>query len=293
MVREKFNIKDFIDQLESKDFRKSSTVERAEIIWSESRRVAMWHINNSFRERKLREELCDVLHDKKILKSIARVIKESNGDDTGFPAIFAVVLRDVIDTQRRKLGSDELLDAYEILIYKILKRESDELSKATGISKELSYELLTVLPSPEIINRKQIIGIYVGRINRKLYIAEDHQFDQIKRIKTIRQIYKYLFGNLEDVGEISLSILLERRPSNDNAKTNVYSLLTVFALDSLENTDKTELRELIQRYGERRKREREGQRRIILSEIEKDDYPRITKAVNKVIKKQPELGEFL
>lgn len=292
MSKEQFNVKTFIDEIDDKEFRSLPTTERAEYIWSESRRLGMWHVTQSFRERKLREDLLDVMDDPKVLKAVKLVSKDQDSD-YGFPAVFAVVLRDLVDTQRRKHGNDEILDEYEKIIHIILKQEIKSLSKVSGISKELAYELLTVLPIPEIVNRKQIVGIYVGRINRKLYIAEDKKFDTIDRIKTIRQIYKYLFGNLDMIDEIALSILLERRPTNDNAKTNIYSLLTTFALDTLEKMEKKEIRDVVKRYAERRKREREGSRRVVLSEIDKEDYPKIAKAVKKVIKNEKELAEFI
>ncbi len=291
-MTEKFDIREFIDTIESKEFRKEKGGYRAQFFSVKSPKVAAWHINRSFRDRKSREDLCEALHDVRLAKSIIKVVNEGQESGYGFPLEFVVVLKDVIDTQRRKVGDDEILQSYELCIQKILKKEIKELSKLVDIPKELAYELLVVLPTSSMINRKNIIGIYVNRINRKLYIAEQKGVSGVDRLKTVRQLYKYLFGGSDDMGEIAISILLERRSGNESATTSVFSLLTVFALDTLEKLDKEELREYILRYGERRSNEREGERRIRLSAISAEDYPKITKAIKKVIKKNPELKDL-
>ena len=292
-MSEQFNIKEFIDTIESKEFRKEKGGYRAQFFQVKSSKLAAWHINRSFRQRKEREDLCEALHDTRIAKGIIKVVNEGQETGYGFPLEFVVVLKDVIDTQRRKVGDDEILQSYEICINKILKKEIKELSKIVDIPKELAYELLVALPTSSMVSRKNIIGIYVNRINRKLYIAEQKGYEGIDRLKTIRQIYKYLFGGTEHMGEIAISILLERRSENDKSTTNVFSLLTVFALDTLEKLDKEELRECLTRYAERRKNEREGERRIRLSSgISPADYPRITKAIKKISKKNEELKDM-
>lgn len=292
-MEDRFDIREFIDTIESKEFRKERGGYRAQYFAVKSTGLASWHINRSFRDRKSREDLCEALHDKRIAKSIIKVVNEGQESGYGFPLEFVVVLKDVVDTQRRKVGDDEILQSYELCIQKILKKEIKDLSKLVDISKELAYELLVVVPTSSMINRKNIIGIYVNRINRKLYIAEEKGIDTIDRLKTLRQLYKYLFGGEEDMGEIAISILLERRHNNQTISTNVFSLLTVFALDTLEKLDKEELRDHILRYGERRKNEKEGERRIRLStSISPADYPKITKAIKKVSKKNPELKDL-
>lgn len=290
-----FDVKELIDILESKDFRRMDAEERASIIFSESGNLTDWYIHRSFRERATREQLCEALHDKKVAKAIKQIVDESSdSEDTGFYTSFALVLRDVIETQSRRYNEkDKVLEKLEACAYRILKPEIKELTKAADISKELAYELLCVVPTPNIVSRKNIIGIYVSKLNRKLYLAETAGTDKIEKVKTLRQIFKYLFGGSEEFTEIAISILLERRPSNDIAKLNVYSLLTAFALSTLESSEKEELMEAITRYGTRRSKEREGQRRIILSELDAEEYPRILKAVKKVGKRNSDLKEFL
>lgn len=288
-----FNIKEFLDTIESKEFRKEKGGYRAKFFSVEAPQLAAWHINKSFRDRASREALCEALHDVRMAKSIIKVVNEGQDTEYGFPLEFAVVLKDVVDTQRRKVEDDEILQSYEVCIEKILKKEIKELSKLVDIPKELAYELLVVVPTSSMINRKNIVGIYVNRINRKLYLADKKGFEGLTRLKTIRQIYKYLFGGSENMGEIAISILLERPTGNNLTSTGVYSLLTVFALDTLEKLPKEELREYIERYGERRKNEREGERRIRLaSGISPADYPKITKMIKKVTKKNPDLKEL-
>lgn len=288
-----FNIKEFIETIESKDFRKEKGGYRAQFLAVKSEELTQWHIHRSFRQRKEREELCEALHDERIAKSIIKVVNEGQDHEVGFPVEFVVVLKDVVDTQRRTVGDDEILQSYEICIGKILKKEIKELCKVTGITSELAYELLVVAPNPKVVARKNIIGIYVNKLNRKLYVAEEKNVEVIDRQKTIRQIYSYLFGGEDNMGEVAISILLERRMGREVAAVGVYSILTVFALDTLEKLDKEELRDYVKRYAERRKNEREGDRRIRFSAISSEDYPKLTKAIKKVSKKNPDLKDFL
>lgn len=290
-----FDVNNFIDLLESKDFGRMDAEERAELIFAESNNVTNWYIHRSFRERATREQLCEALHDKKVAKAINKIIKEAGDtEDSGFYPSFALVLRDVIETQTRKYNDkDSVLEKLEAAAYQILKPEIKELTKAADISKELAYELLCVVPTPSIVNRRNIIGIYVSKLNRKLYLAETAGTDKLVKVKTLRQIFKFLFGGSDEFNEIAISILLERRPSNDISKLNIYSLLTAFALSTLESSDKEALHEAIVRYGTRRSKEREGQRRIVLSELDDEEYPRVKKTLKKVRKAESELREFL
>lgn len=284
-----FNIKSFIDTIDGREFKKQDPGYRARFWSVRSKDLSTWYILQAHRDRKNRDILFDVMHDVNIAKDIIKVVNEGQDNGNGFPLEFVAVLTNLIDVQTRKLERDEILESYEKCVAKIIKPFAKELRKETGITKELAFELLGVLPTPSIIN-KYNISVYTYRINRKLYTFEFGEDVPPLRLKQVRKIYQYLFGEEFSESKVALTILLENR-SDDFPTLDVYSLLTVYALDTLEALPKDKLRESIKEYGERRSKERDMERRIRLDAISKSDYPRITKAIKKVSKQNDGIAD--
>lgn len=291
-----FNIKHFISTIESKEFSRKDAGYKAQFFATKSEALANWHIYVSHRDRRTRELLCEALHDTEIAESIIKVANEGQDHGVGFDKKFVVVLRDVIDTQSRIYNEkdDKILESYEQVISKIIKKDLKVLTKTVGIDRELGYELLNVIPTPYMVT-PSTVKLFVHRVNRKIYEAEDHGY-QIEKLKTVRKLYSALFfrpdadeeskipsPTLED---ISLAILLERRNPEEVITKRIYSLLTVFALDTIENNPKKVVKALLEKYAETRSIEKPGERRINIGASSSVDYPKIKKAINKLKKKE-------
>lgn len=291
-----FNIREFINTIESKEFLRRDAGYKAQYFATRSEELSNWHIYVSHRDRKTREMLCEALHDTEIAEIIIKVVNEGQDYDVGFDKKFVVVLRDVINTQKRIYGDkdDKILNSYENVIAKIIKKDFKTLAKVTGISRELAYELMNIVPTPNMIT-PTTLGLFVYRINRKLYEAEEHG-EAIEKIKTVRKIYNAIFIEEYDENEtkvkpitpedVALAILLERRNPDEVISKRVYSLLTVFALDTIESCSKKEVKELMKRYAEQRIKEKPGDRRINIGASSSRDYPKITKAIRKLRDKE-------
>lgn len=106
----------------------------------------------------------------------------------------------------------------------------------------------------------------------------------------IRKLFIRLYGK-EDMAKVATYILLEKkydRQANHGVDYNLYNLITTIALDELERLPKAEIRRALQEYCNQRRRtefEKDMPRRVSFSSINKDDYPKINKAVKKLSKK--------
>lgn len=298
-----FNIKSFIATIESKDFSRKDDGYKAQFFAVKSDMLAKWHIYMAHRDRRMRETLCEALHDTKIAEIIVKVVNEGQESGHGFDKKFAYVLRDVVETQRRiyRDKDDKILACYEEVIAKILRKDIKHMVKYAGIDKELAYELLSIVPTPDMIT-PTTLRVFVHKVCRRLYEGSEHGFD-IKRIKTARKVLSFLFINeVEDeettdtplitMNDIALAVLLERRNPEEAVTKRVYSLLTVFALDEIESNGKKTVKQLMIDYAGIRAKEKEGHRRIDIAASSSADYPKIMKVVNKLKKKEKYVKSF-
>jgi hypothetical protein len=243
------------------------------------------------------------------LKHLKRVVKADDFSPVN-PSV-ATIISDLLayavrkdsenlrnDENAQPFMSDEMKETYKKLIGKILGKRVDKLSKKLGLSNDYISELLVVVPDPDVVGDAKYLGNYVFRILRKMYALAKEGDTPISDTKTIRKLFKGIFGE-DMLNYVAVNVLLERKDNIsrfNNQQIELWNLVTEFALDQIESNDKEEVRNLITYFVERREKDadkgRDFARRIPLTSIADDVYTKIAKAVSKVSEKE-KLAKFL
>lgn len=226
------------------------------------------------------DSLVDLLINPKFIKTVKSIVKsEDYSTDVGF----AMVINAVISNYYEELD-DETIEELTILITKILKELTKKVAKKTDISKEVVQEFLVILPSIDVLSRPNIISMYTDRMLFKAYsMAKDDTFElnekQLKKLFTVIAGKDYLVN-------IATGILLQRKEMITNFTENqlkMWNVATNFALNLLEKSDKSEIERSIKYYN-KIVTKFPGARRIELSTLLEEDYPKIIKVVSKLNK---------
>lgn len=246
-----------------------------------------YYFKKGHKDRETVEKLFEKMNNKKFVKCL-KVLQKEEILDEGVP----VIITNFIERKGSELD-EELVNDYIKVVNKILKEKVKKLSEKLGIEKDIVKDILVVVPGDDYIEDR-IVGIYVGRVCRKLYILAKNDLNL--NIKQIKKMFKFLFKE-ELIYDVAVQILLEKKEymkNFDEKQIAIWNTLTDFALKTLNNLNKDELREKIVRYCKRRSNdERDVARRVSLSQIDKDSYPTLYKVVNKLKEKNEDLAKFL
>lgn len=246
-----------------------------------------YYFKKGHKDRETVEKLFEKMNNKKFVKCL-KVLQKEEILDEGVP----VIITNFIERKGSELD-EELVNDYIKVVNKILKEKVKKLSEKLGIEKDIVKDILVVVPGDDYIEDR-IVGIYVGRVCRKLYILAKNDLNL--NIKQIKKMFKFLFKE-ELIYDVAVQILLEKKEymkNFDEKQIAIWNTLTDFALKTLNNLNKNELREKIVRYCKRRSNdERDVARRVSLSQIDKDSYPTLYKVVNKLKEKNEDLAKFL
>lgn len=246
-----------------------------------------YYFKKGHKDRETVEKLFEKMNNKKFVKCL-KVLQKEEILDEGVP----VIITNFIERKGSELD-EELVNDYIKVVNKILKEKVKKLSEKLDIEKDIVKDILVVVPGDDYIEDR-IVGIYVGRVCRKLYILAKNDLNL--NIKQIKKMFKFLFKE-ELIYDVAVQILLEKKEymkNFDEKQIAIWNTLTDFALKTLNNLNKDELREKIVRYCKRRSNdERDVARRVSLSQIDKDSYPTLYKVVNKLKEKNEDLAKFL
>ena len=216
---------------------------------------------------------------KKILKN-----KEGEGLDCGFVVIIAGFLE---KNHNSDAMSEELMSEYTDIIDRLLKKRVKKVQKKVDIDSDVIREMLLITPDVGYISNDKFVGIYSQKMLRKLYVMSQNKDIGITDTNQVRKMFKELFGkNLLDL--IAINILLEKKEYMKNfneAQTAIWNLMTNFALEFINREEKEHITELIEYYCARRRSEanknRDASRRISMTALDAETYPRFAKAVAK------------
>lgn len=263
--------------------------------------------------------LWEKMSHKKFPAALKLIIKRSKKEEEIFldPG-FAVIINGYYEHLRvtKKDSCDDLTDImseYYDIIDSLLKKRSKKIGEAVDVAPDVIKELLVIAPSKDYISSDKFVGVYSQKMLRKLYmLAEPADSDiGLTTTKQVRKMFKKLFGEkLLDL--IAMHILLEKKEfisKYNERQIAVWNLMTDFALETLESQKKDHIIELLKYYAVRRmdaERKMRGNksengdtqhksgncdeimdaaRRISLTTIPAEDYPKIAKAVSKSSKK--------
>ena len=181
-------------------------------------------------------------------------------------------------------SAEEVFDLSDImgLSKLILKKKIKKLVKA-GIDESLAFDILSVIPTNEILKKSP--WYHIKNLFAVLY---QHSKDSNK--VDVKIIFKKLFEKDEILSIISFAMLEKRSKCSRLTDTQkaLFNDITKFILDKLEDMKSDDIKSLLIAYVKVRendeKRGIDSERRIHLSEISTDKYPKINKVIGKIIK---------
>lgn len=182
---------------------------------------------------------------------------------------------------------DDLIEISQL----ILKKKIKKLTKA-GIDENVAFDVLSIIPDPVILKRSQYFHI------RSLYTV---LYEHAKKVEIdFGKLIKIVLKGAEDyTGSVITFALLERKEKIANlsdGQRKLFTDITEWALKTLENMSKDEVNAVLKAYVDSRKRDeaqnRDTNRRYYLSSLPSEDYPRITKAMERIISRDESLKKY-
>jgi hypothetical protein len=279
-------VRNFIDT----KIKKLGKEERIDFLREEMPGVAEFYIRKGHHEQDKVQKIFDKLSDEKFVGVLNKWIKEAKDNDEEIDIGIVTLITDFLEKRSNNLDEDTV-SKYVSAIDKILKKKVKKLSGKLDLDKDFIKELLVVLPDESYASEGKYIGFTVQRMLRRIYLISKDNDICLKDTKQLKKLFKALFGS-EMLGWVAINILLERKENMkqfNNKQLDVWNLLSNFALDTLNDMEKDDLKEFISFYADRRAKDaeknRDSARRIQLSQVSQDDYGRIAKAVCRLSEK--------
>ena len=283
------NVKEFLKSWTDKNLKKMDKDDVTYLLYDNIPSIVSFYIKKGHQDQESVKTLFDRMEGKKFSKTLLRILKTQK--ETPVELGMAVIVSDFLERRHEKVDQ-EIIDAFGTVVNKILKKRLKKVSEKTGLDPEVVRELLVVVPDKDVISDKKFVGIYVNKITRKLYaMAKESDDPIIADSKGVKKLFKQIFGE-DMLNSIAINLLLERKEfikSFNEKQQAVWNLLSTYALDSLESNKKKDIKELLGYYISRRlkdsEKNRDGARRIQISQIAKDSYPKITSVVEELSEK--------
>lgn len=282
------SVKDLTKNWTKKNLKKMGKAERADFVYEVIPEVIEFYIKKGFRaeSKPLVDGIFNVMEDEKFVKTLKVIAKDS--DNYTLDLGLAVLINDFLGKRMNNI-SEEMVSSYVKLIKKILKPRVKEITKKVDIDEKLLREFLVITPDPELVSSKKVVSIYSDRILNKLYALAGEDEEIMIDAKTIKKLFKHIFGE-EALSKIAVGALLQRRDTLNRLKSQnqikLWNNVTTFALNTLEKCEKNELLERLSFYYKTcNKAQQNGNnvaRRIELSTLTKEDYPKIIKTLHKI-----------
>lgn len=235
------------------------------------------------------EDLIEGFSNKKIMKPFISVCEEYLDSDVMIPEVYGFMIAEfyLSDTEvKESRDFKKLLKVFMKMNEDKIKVLKKDLKKCGLEGKKEIKEtalMLTLLSAsyPNFKKQRQRIAKFF----KELYRAFDNA-DKIKQ-KSISSIIVTCFGKKKM--PYICSILLQDKRANVNAlkteeEKTVYSMVTTFILDYLKKMDNDDRRTLLKKYGKARENNINVARRVNLYTGLSDDYKKIKKTIDRLIK---------
>lgn len=237
------------------------------------------------------------LFDKKLIKKITKIVDEDIDEIeniTYFPIVIYDVIKEATMQHAKEKEEDPEAKGFDLsdlinLSNKILRKKMKKLEKH-GISKELAFDCLSVVPTSKVLEK----GMYRMRLLMNVIYThaktEDIDIEQIMKYVVTSNYYPVIITYL----------LLERKSefvNMDDKQKEFFNKVTDWVFNTLEEMDKTEIRQILISYFNARKRDKgqnkDSNRRFFLGSLPESDFPNITKVIEKIKSTDSSIEEFL
>lgn len=287
-------MKDFLNVCKPK---KMSKEELADIILEYQRDLIKSFVKGAHKQENFNHvnRLYDMMSTEKFVKALKYIFKEKLELDVGFAVIINGLFERRLNRDEHPEFKENFYDSYMKILSKLLKGRIKEIQEKIDIDKMLLTEILAIAPAEWIISNPRVTGIYFRKIMKKVYYFAGQENSVLHELtaKQIKKLFSMIFGkNLIDV--VAVEALLEPKETMRNFNEHqlaLWNTMTQFALTVIEKQeDKEQIKKLIKYYVQRRtndaKNNRDSARRIQLSTVSEEDYPKIAKIVAKLASKE-------
>jgi hypothetical protein len=292
-------IKDFLR--ECKKPKKMRTGDLAELIYDNQDSIVDFYTKKS--HLKNASDTVNELFNKMACENFVKAlnkIRKSKDEEVQLNIGMVVIIAGFIERRHKDAEMPEgLIESYKELINKLLKSRIKEVNKKLNLDEDLIGDLLIIVPEKSYLPNDKVVGIYSQKMLRKMYILSQDKDLGIDNTEIIGKIFKKLLGK-KMLDLIAINILLEKKEflKNFNDKQQaIWNLMTKFALETIESQDKKHIGELIEYFASRRMKDernnRDAARRISLTSIDAEQYPKTAKVVSKFAKSKSNIEKYL
>lgn len=294
-----------------KDFMKGDKEDRMDILNDRLDGFVEYFLGD-FKNNPLKDEVYDLILSKKFAKALKRYIKEYTA-----PMELVLVIADsfgkIKNNSEESENNKELVTIYVSILNELLEKRVKKVVKATGLPETVAQNILIECPEEICDKKPQQQFMYIRRVIRKLYVidtvykVEENSIEVSERIlktEILLKLFKTVFGD-DLLDKVCSVILLENR-KNANLCSNMseesklmWNAITDVALLTLNYSGKKkEIAVWLDRYYvKRRMRDKDLEnnvnRRINLTEIDEEKYPKVVKAVNYLIEENDSVEKYL
>ena len=257
--------------------------------------------------KEIKEAIYEKICDPAFVKHLTKRLKDGDVDDFELlPNIIYDIIKEAskqtkasteakADENGEKKEEPKVEDEFDLadltkLSKVILKKKIKKLVKA-GVNEEIAFDVLSAIPSSKIIEKSPYHHI------RNLFVVLYHH-GKDKDIN-LDVIMKKVFSD-DDMRYVISFSMLEKKSKlttlTDKQKV-LFADVTKFTFKRLEKYDKDDITEIIKTYIKCRKndeqRNMDSERRLALSALPVESYPKINKALNKLIKADESIKKYL
>lgn len=244
-----------------------------------------------------KEAIYSKITDPKFIKTLTKYIKDGNEVENLdlLPNVIANIINDAMrhQAEQKRLGEEVEFDLSDLtaLSKLILKKRIKKLKSKAKIDEDLAFDLLSVIPAAKILDRSPYHHI-------RLMFTTIYEHGKTKDID-FGKVIKFLIKDKYIPGLVTFA-LLERKDkvsSFTDKQRALYNEITEFCFNTMEDMDKETIRMILNQYIQARQRDenqgRDSNRRYYISSLPSSDYPKIMKAVNKLIREKEENKKYL
>lgn len=249
--------------------------------------------------KEVRDAIYEKITDRDFVKYLKKEIK--NGEEFDNMELLPNLIYDIIKEAQRAIDAelqenpdskvefdlDDLIEISQLILKKKIKKMVKE-----GVNENLAFDVLSTIPDPAILKRSQYFHI------RSLFTV---MYEHAKKIDVnFEAIIKIVLKGAEDyTGSIITFALLERKEKLANftdGQRKLFNDITEWCLKTLEDMPRDDIGAVLKAYVDARKRDesqnRDTNRRYYLSSLPSEDYPHITKAMDKIVQRDENMKKY-
>lgn len=190
-------------------------------------------------------------------------------------------------TVSENFNVQDLKELSELILKKKLKKMDKE-----GIDEVVAFDVLSVIPNPTILRKSQYYHIR----NMFMVLYEHAKTKEINFEKILKVLFK---DDGEYIESVITFALLERKEKIGNftdSQKKLFNDITEYCFKTLEGMKGDRIRDVLREYVNARKRDeaqnKDTNRRYFICSLPESDYPKIIKAVNKMISEDSSMKKY-